>query len=519
MSTESSGSAPVIQQDWLEARSDLLNPILVKETRQALKSQAFVSVFILMLVVSWLITAIGVLYVHGPELQYAAAGRQFFSAFYAVLAIAIFLVVPQGAFRSIQVERDLQTYEMLTITKLSPRHVVWGKWWSAVVQTSVFYAAIAPFMLFTNLLRGISLAVIAFFLAWSFLGSAVLSMVAIAFSTFTKQRQVFGVLQIVLIMPLVGSLMVVLQLLASVLQNELPFDRVEFWLVQAIILTFLIPAFVLFRQVATANLMFEGSNRSTGIRSTCLILECVAIFWVLLFSFGSSLLPATMVYAALPTEYVIVYSTTFSIWLWMVGLFAVTEDDRLSRRVRKDSPTQTWVRCLVLPFYPGGHRGFLYVIVSMGLAIGTLFMANSVSSGTAEEKYESQLLLVVEISYLLFYLGLTSYLGRMIRKLGNEIHATHARVLGVLMGAIGILAPLLLVFWDTQLLSEYPIVLLSNPFAIGFLYVDNPDRAPHIMYVILLGFIGLGLNLASIKRGIIEFLTADPTPNAVAHVN
>ena len=46
---------------WLENVSDWANPILVKETRQSLKSRQFVVTFMLLLIVSWLVSVLGVL--------------------------------------------------------------------------------------------------------------------------------------------------------------------------------------------------------------------------------------------------------------------------------------------------------------------------------------------------------------------------------------------------------------------------------------------------------------------------
>ena len=52
-------SAPAITAlTPIERGSDWLNPILVKETRQSLKSRQFVATFLLMLVASWLVAVL-----------------------------------------------------------------------------------------------------------------------------------------------------------------------------------------------------------------------------------------------------------------------------------------------------------------------------------------------------------------------------------------------------------------------------------------------------------------------------
>src|SRR6516165_5510153 len=117
----------------IDHASDWLNPILIKETRQSLKSRQFVATFFLMLAASWLISVFGVV-MEGAGAEYREIGGTFFYGFYIVLAVAIFLVVPYSAFRSLLSERDLHTWEVLSITTLKPREIVWGKLSSALLQ-------------------------------------------------------------------------------------------------------------------------------------------------------------------------------------------------------------------------------------------------------------------------------------------------------------------------------------------------------------------------------------------------
>src|SRR5262245_19289753 len=105
MTTIASTAAP---PSPIERGSDWLNPILVKETRQSLKSRQFVATFLLMLVASWLISVFGIL-LSGTGAEYHTLGGTFFFAYYVVLAVAVFIVVPFGAFRSLLSERDLHT--------------------------------------------------------------------------------------------------------------------------------------------------------------------------------------------------------------------------------------------------------------------------------------------------------------------------------------------------------------------------------------------------------------------------
>src|SRR3989304_2446957 len=89
---------------WLEKAGDWANPILVKETRQALKSRQFVSTFLLLLLSSWVASIVGVVW-YGDSMEFGRAGRDFFAIFYSVLAVAVLGVGPFCGCRSLARER------------------------------------------------------------------------------------------------------------------------------------------------------------------------------------------------------------------------------------------------------------------------------------------------------------------------------------------------------------------------------------------------------------------------------
>ena len=126
----------------LERAGEWLNPILVKEVRQALKSRQFVITFALVLLYSWGVSVVGLALV-GPQAAYGANGPTMFAWYYAGLAFCLLIVVPYGAFRSLAVEQEERTYELLTITALRPRQIVSGKLASALVQILVYLSALS----------------------------------------------------------------------------------------------------------------------------------------------------------------------------------------------------------------------------------------------------------------------------------------------------------------------------------------------------------------------------------------
>src|SRR3990172_10194342 len=116
--------------EWVESRlefiGDYLNPILVKETRQALKSRQFTVTFVLLLACCWIVTMGGIAMI-GPSIYYSAYGPTMLLAYYAILAFPLTVVVPLSAFRSLAAARGANTYELLSITTLGPRQIIAGK--------------------------------------------------------------------------------------------------------------------------------------------------------------------------------------------------------------------------------------------------------------------------------------------------------------------------------------------------------------------------------------------------------
>ncbi|MBI2479345.1 MAG: hypothetical protein HYV60_12155 [Planctomycetia bacterium] len=172
-------------EDALELGGERLNPILVKEARQALKSRQFVITFTLLLLAGWVWSMLGVALL-SPGVYYAPGGRFMLCGYFMILTIPVLVIVPFSAFRSLAAEREDGTFELLSITALSSRQIVTGKLGSAMLQMLVYYSALAPCIAFTYLLRGIDVVTIVFLLFWTLVASVLLSSVGLVVATVTR---------------------------------------------------------------------------------------------------------------------------------------------------------------------------------------------------------------------------------------------------------------------------------------------------------------------------------------------
>ena len=209
-----------------------LNPILVKECRQAVKSRQFSLTFAGVLLCCWVWSIWGVASL-GPSARFGAGGEglKMFAGYFVILAFPLLVVVPHGAFRSLSDERDDRTFELLAITTLSPRQIIAGKLGAAMIQMLIYLSAASPCLTFTYLLRGIDLPTILLGLGYTVLASLGLSLVSILAGSVAAERPWQTLWSALLLMGLVLARSSVSTAYWSIgLQRSgFPHDRPEFW--------------------------------------------------------------------------------------------------------------------------------------------------------------------------------------------------------------------------------------------------------------------------------------------------
>ena len=447
-----SGDGEAAGFDWLDRAADALNPILIKEVRQSFRSKQFLGSFWVLLGACWLIGAGGLLFA-GDAVEYAAVGGGFFALFYSVLAFAVLLLVPYGAFRSVLSERQENTWETLSITALSPRQIVLGKLACAGMQGLMYFSAAAPFVLFCGLLQGFDPRTAAFFLAATAWAAVVVSGFAIMLAAVVKQKVWQGVLGAVLT---VGLFWLIPAFIGAVFGSTVgppPFAEPWFWWAAAGAVAVSGSYLVLFVNAAAAGLTFEADNRSTAVRTTA-----TAQFWAAAAAalavghFRPDLLPWPVVAGLL--------GFGAAHWLFW-GLVFAAEPDELSRRVRRELPASPALRALSAPWQPGGSRAVLLVGLHAAALLG-LAAAGRVWAGPALNRFVQEggevnrpadLLAAtlagdrwcqaafVAVCYLAFYVGCCGLAMRLGRAVSDRFPPAGARLAVLILGPMGVFPP------------------------------------------------------------------------------
>jgi hypothetical protein len=375
-----------------------INPILVKEVRQALRGRYFMVIFWLTLVAAMLVGS-GVILYEGSDPS-EIAGIRFFSAMLFCLSYAIHLFVPLSAFLSLGGEWDENTHDLLVITNLRPGQIVLGKLLSAGVQVLLFYSALGPFLVFAFLLHGLDLVAAAWALGSLLLTSLALVAIALALSSITSIKIIRIFILAFLAAHLVGAGFWLAFPWVALVHEPGVLHEPDF---QPIILGTLIGvvgigAFALV--FAAARLAHPEENRSSALRilTTIVILVGIGWIWYLYGEIGHDevLLTGTLILGGV---------------LAVMSTFFLTEEEALGRRVRLQVPRSPLLGLITSPWFPGGGRGVLFLLVHLGLILAAMLLAPRWMPGGVTGTIEAWRQVSVGIClYLFVYLALPTVL-------------------------------------------------------------------------------------------------------------
>ena len=156
-----------------------LNPIVIKELRQGVRSWTVTGMLLLFLVVLF-IASLGFLVTESFDInQNMQLGGSMFSAFMVILAGASIFFIPLYTAVRVAAERQENNPDLLYVTTLSPARIIRGKFLCSAYIALLFFSACMPFMAFTNLLRGVDLPTVFFILGYLFLAVCAANMIAI----------------------------------------------------------------------------------------------------------------------------------------------------------------------------------------------------------------------------------------------------------------------------------------------------------------------------------------------------
>jgi hypothetical protein len=508
--------------NWVEGRlaalAERANPILVKETRQALKSRQFTITFMVVLLLCWIVSFVGIAWV-GPQIYYAAAGPGMLAAYYTILILPLTLVVPFTAFRSLAAEQEENTFDLLSITTLSSRQIVTGKLTSALVQMVVYLSAVSPCIAFTFLLRGVDAIMVGMLLAVAVLGSVGLSMMALLIGAVARVRNTQVVISVALVLMLAGAGWGLWGIgIIIISEGSAVYRQSEFWLVAVVILSIYITTFGLLHSAAAAQIAFVSENRSTPLRRWMMAQQACLCGWMAGLTYAvmesSGMWPSNFL-----AEIVIVTATLGSAYWFLMGAMMTGEWPHLSRRVQRSLPTNDAWRPFVSLLNPGPGAGYLFAVANLTMlllvGLAALVLADLVPGGRGSRSAESAVYYAIFAwSYVVAFLGF----GRLIINALRQwiyVPMTAAFLIHVILLLTAIGVPTVIQMTSRELRnSGYTLLQMTNPVwtlaELAGRGVDNVQGDILVFVLPTAAIVALLLNMRSVATELL--LQKTPVP-------
>lgn len=443
----------------LEKINDRLNPIVVKELRQAVQGKFLVVVIVCFLCVQLL--TMGLFLVIDKSISESFdAGLKIFRVLLWNLFATCLLCIPAYTGIRLANERADANVDLLFITTLRPQSIIWGKFLAGIVITILLYSACMPFMTFTYLLRGIDLPSIFILLVFNFIVVAVGIQSAILVGCIPTNRVfkvILGVAWFVMILIAINIITVFSLLLVDFgIGSQL--DSWQFWRGALGVLVGGLALIGVFALLAIALINPVSANRALPVRIFITVVWALTGVGAAIWSLGVDDFDPIMVWAIL---HILVHS---------IGLFiAVSERESVGQRVRQTIPRRWVLRPLAFLFYSGAAGGVAWSTSMIALTVLSAVMWLAVFP---HMETSDQMLRIAPPAILGLYTFSYTLAASLIRRnfLADRVIGTYTWVIAlVLLGITTTIIPLILFFFYGKWEENW---LVASPLG-SFLFSDS----------------------------------------------
>ncbi|MST00499.1 MAG: hypothetical protein EXS29_04200 [Pedosphaera sp.] len=427
-----------------------INPIVVKELRQAVRNWTVTTALLLLLLIYFLVTVTFLLGESANNIRSEAMGGQVFTALFSILTAVSLSFLPLYVGVRLAWERTPTNIDLLYITTLTPSRIIRGKMFSGVYLAVLFFSVTMPFMVFTYLLRGVDLPTIFTLLLFLFLGNIAGIQFAILVAALPMNRilklivagffgmnAVFSIFGIALSAAIGGS--------GRFTMNVISWN---FWAIALSVIAIGLLITGLAYVCAVACVTPLAANRALPVRIYA------TAMWLL-----AGVLASAWAWHQNSTDLLVVWMIGTWILLVLTLMISVCSQDHRSLRVRQAIPVNPRRRFLAYLFYNGPDNGIAW---SAAIGLLTLFicfgtgwlggwMGHSLTPATAivsNSDEERLLTCTTMLLYLLAYALTAVWLHR--RFLAN-LSAKFASVIFLLMPPLLFLIPTLFFFFVNRL--------------------------------------------------------------------
>jgi len=337
-----------------------MNPIVIKELRQGVRSWTVTGMLLLFLVVLFIASLAFLITSSFDVNANMGLGGSMFKVFLAILAGASVFFIPLYTAVRVAAERQENNPDLLYVTTLSPFRIIFGKFLCSAYITLLFFSACMPFMAFTNLLRGVDLPTVFFILAFLFLIVCASNMIAIFFACLPASRPfkiLFAIGGFIMSFWVVLPVVISFQFMESGIGAMM--GRRDFWIGTITTTGLVLMVTGLFFVLSVALISPPSANRALPVRTyltgVWLLTGLLAFGWVA--QTGDAERMTAWVY---PTFIVMMFAL----------LVTISNHDLLSQRVRRKIPQSQLKRFFAFFFFNGAAGGLIWVAAILVITFG-----------------------------------------------------------------------------------------------------------------------------------------------------
>ncbi|MBN1844705.1 MAG: hypothetical protein JW810_03410 [Sedimentisphaerales bacterium] len=440
--------------------NDWLNPIVVKELRQAVQGR-----FVLGLLILFLLVAVSVMWGFimsvDPDSLQTDTGREAFFFFWSVLLVTCLLFIPGHAGSRLTAECANDNTDLMFITTLKPAAIIRGKMVSALILVILIYSACLPFVTLTYLLRGIDILSIFIMLGFSLAVVVCGIQVAIFLACIPVSKGLKSALNLAGLLGMLSMIPLMIEMASGMLRFGFSGMMMSGWNIWGPILTmlgFMLMGVGLLFVLSTAMITPSSANRAAPIR---IYINAISLLGFVIAAAWSRSLRQH--------EPLVMWCIVCIGLLCLTLLAGASERDRLGPRVARTIPRRLAGRILVFLWYSGSANGICWSLVSMSLILaGLYFWLEHYPHFRLDSDFNSILVYLRAFTcYFLSYSLTAVWLRENILGRHRRIRPGLTWVVAVLLMIVLSILPLLTAFFlDVELeQSESYVWFLANPSA------------------------------------------------------
>lgn len=413
--------------------ADTASPILVKEVRQAFSGRVFYIAFHIYLLVIFF----GVLYSVSTSEDFVTIGQSLSHLIFQIVAIPLTVIVPLIAFRSLSIEYESGTIQLVSITSLNAAGIIRGKLGSSFLQIFMFLATTIPFLVFCLMFQFVDIESMFWLLGLMAVCSASQCTLAILLASFSSNRILLAILNFLI---LVGCVFLCFVACVGIIPNfQFAIHQQFFSEMLSISVVYGLALSFFFYRCSVSLISFNSENRTTRVRLAILVLVLVFVWGII---FGILLAVDSSQGFFFAEGAIVAYiaaSIGVSSFLGLAGGCTAAEPPQISNRVRRELFQTKWFGWFTVFLSPGPGKGFIFYssllfIFNLTMVVPVCLVICQISDWSWSKFLVAfwnggGLVLVfgmVNIIYGMFYMSLSYMLISFFRKINGKVNLVFA---------------------------------------------------------------------------------------------